>query len=128
MEHIAILRQPFFDMILRKEKTIESRWSVNKIAPFEKVNVGDIIWLKETGKAVSASAVVDKVEFYELSLEVIETIKLKYGKQIGMDKFKNLDELKNKRYCTLIWLKDVKKIKEKEVVKSHGSGWIICSK
>ena len=46
MKHLAILRQPFFDMVLNGEKTIESRWSMNKIAPYKKVNIGDEILLK----------------------------------------------------------------------------------
>ena len=39
MKHIAILRQPFFDMVLSGEKTIESRWSMNKVAPYNKINI-----------------------------------------------------------------------------------------
>lgn len=50
MQHIAILRQPFFDMVLSGEKTIESRWSMNKVAPYGKVSVGDEILLKELAK------------------------------------------------------------------------------
>ena len=32
------------------EKTIESRWSMHKVAPYGKVSVGDEILLKETAK------------------------------------------------------------------------------
>lgn len=49
-KHIAILRQPFFNMVLNGEKTIESRWSLNKVAPFNKISSGDEILLKETAK------------------------------------------------------------------------------
>lgn len=60
MQHIAILRQPFFNMVLSGEKTIESRWSIHKVAPYGKVGVGDEILLKETGKDVTATAKVKK--------------------------------------------------------------------
>jgi len=60
MQHIAILRQPFFNMVLSGEKTIESRWSMHKVAPYGKVNIGDEILLKETGKNVTATAIVKK--------------------------------------------------------------------
>lgn len=63
MKHIAILRQPFFDMILNGTKTIESRFSMNKCAPYNMVKAGDIILLKETGKDVTASAVEERVSF-----------------------------------------------------------------
>ena len=49
MKHIAILKQPFFNMVLNGEKTIESRWSMHKVAPYNKVSVGDeidsLLWL-----------------------------------------------------------------------------------
>lgn len=58
MKHIAIFRQPFFDMVLCGEKTIESRWSKNKIAPYHRVNIGDDILLKLSGSPVTAAAKV----------------------------------------------------------------------
>lgn len=88
MQHIAILRQPFFDMVLSGEKTIESRWSMNKVAPYGKVSVGDEILLKETGKDVTAVATAEKVLFFKLTPEIVEEIRAKYGKQIGTDNLK----------------------------------------
>jgi len=61
MKHVAILKQPFFDMILSGDKTIESRFLMNKIVPFNKVSIGDEIYLKQTGKQVTAKAEVEKV-------------------------------------------------------------------
>lgn len=107
MQHIAILKQPFFDMVLSGEKTIESRWSMVKVAPYKKVSVGDKILLKETGKDVTAIANVKKVQFYELTPEIVEDIRIKYGKQIGTDKFEDWKSTLQKKYCTLIWLDEV---------------------
>ena len=125
MKHIAILRQQFFNMVLNGEKTIESRWSMNKTAPYGKIKQNDLILLKETGKNVTACAVADKVVFYELTPQKVEEIRLKFGKQIGTDKFEDWQSTLNKKYCTLIWLKDVKKIPEIKVKRSNGAGWIV---
>lgn len=76
MKHIVILTQPFFDMILNGEKTIESRWSMNKIMPYKKVNIGDELLLKLTGKTVNATANVKDVKYYELTPQVVEEISL----------------------------------------------------
>lgn len=111
MKHIAILRQPFFNMVLSGEKTIESRWSQNKCAPFNKVKVGDTIYIKQTGCAVTATAKVKDVKYYNLTPEIVEQIRIKYGKQIGTDKFEDWESTLNKKYCTLIWLSDVTKNK-----------------
>lgn len=125
MKHVAILRQPFFDMILSGEKTIESRFSMNKILPYKKVFVGDVIYLKQTGKPITVKAEVEKVEYYELTPEIGEQIRKDFGHQIGTDKFENWETTKQKRYCTLIWLKNVIKINPIEVPRSNGAGWLM---
>ena len=125
MKHIAILKQPFFNMVLSGEKTIESRWSVNKIAPYQKIKVGDELFIKQTGKPVTVKAKVKNVKFYELNTSLAENIKTQYGKQIGIDKLKNWQEISKKKYCSLIWLGDVQEIEPIEVPRSNGNGWII---
>ncbi len=124
MKHIAILKQPFFNMVLNGEKTIESRWSMHKVAPYNKVSVGDKILLKETGKDVTATAKVKDVRYYELTPQIVEDIKIKYGKEIETEKFEDWQTTLQKKYCTLIWLDDVKKIKPIKVQRSNGAGWI----
>lgn len=125
MQHIAILKQPFFDMVLSGEKTIESRWSMVKVAPYKKVSVGNKILLKETGKDVTAIANVKKVQFYELTPEIVEDIRIKYGKQIGTDKFEDWKSTLQKKYCTLIWLDEVTPVAPIKVKRSNGAGWIV---
>ena len=125
MQHIAILKQQFFDMVLSGEKTIESRWSMVKVAPYKKVSVGDKILLKETGKDVTATANVKKVQFYELTPEIVEDIRIKYGKKIGTDKFEDWKSTLQKKYCTLIWLDEVTPVAPIKVKRSNGAGWIV---
>lgn len=125
MKHIAIFRQPFFDMVLNGEKTIESRWSMNNVAPYKKVDVGDEILLKITGHPVTACARVKDVKYFELTPQIVEEIRVKYGKQIGTDKFKDWQATLQKKYCTLIWLEDVKRIEPVQVPRSNGAGWMV---
>ena len=125
MKHIAILRNPFFNMVLSGEKTIESRWSIHKVAPFNKVSVGDEILLKLTGGPVTARAWVKVVKYFNLTPKLVEEIRIKYGKLIGTDKFEDWEGTLNKKYCTLIWLSKVEKIPPLSVPRSNGAGWIV---
>ena len=50
---------------------------------------------------------------------------VKDGKEIGIDKFKDWQNILQKKYCTLIWLSDVKTIDPIKVQRSNGSGWIV---
>ena len=124
MKHIAICQQPFFDMILCGKKTIESRWSTRKIPPYNRVQKGDMILLKETGKDVTAQATAREVMYYDLTPEIADEIRLKYGKEIGIDFFSDWQEKRQKRYCTLIWLENIKKINPIKVRRGNRSGWI----
>lgn len=125
MKHIVIFRQLFFDMVLSGEKTIESRWSMKKVAPYYKVKVGDELLLKQTSHDVTATAKVKDVKYFELTPQIADEIKAKWNKEIGIYKFENWDLYRNKKYCTLIWLEDVKQIEPLKVKRSNGSGWIV---
>ncbi len=98
---------------------------MKKIAPYKKVAVGDTILLKETGKAVTATAKALAIKYYELTPEIVEDIRIKYGAQIGTDKFEDWESTLHKKYCTLIWLGDVKRIAPLKVARSNGAGWIV---
>ena len=113
------------NFILNGEKTIETRWSINKIAPFGVVKPGDLLIMKETGKKATATAIVDRVLFFELTPQIADEIKEEYGKEICIHKFNNWEEVRLKNYATLMWIKDVKTILPTDVPKSCGSGWIV---
>lgn len=117
MDHIAIMRKSWglIPKILSGEKKIESRWYKNKSTPWGKIKTGDIIYFKNTGELVSVRAKVSKVlQFDNLTPKKVREIIIKYGRADGIEKkkisfFFNL--FKNKKYCLLIFIKNLKKIK-----------------
>ena len=117
MDHLAILdaKRKLLEKILRKEKTVESRWYVHKKAPYQTIEKGEIVYFKETGKSVTAKARVSQVLFFDkLSSKKVREILNDYGREIGFDKTakKNaFEKYKNKKYCTLIFLSNVEEIK-----------------
>src|SRR3989338_5970167 len=117
MDHLAILdaKRKLLEKILRKEKTVESRWYVHKKAPYQTIKKGEVIYFKEAGKPVSAKARVSHVLFFDkVSSNKVKDILEKYGREIGFDKTakKNaFEKYKNKKYCTLIFLSNVEEIK-----------------
>lgn len=124
MEHVAIMSKE--DNLLRKvldgSKTIESRWSVHKQAPFRAVFLGDTVYFKEVGKPVTVHAVVDQVLFFEdLKDDKIKELLVFYGDKLGVgtDYFKNLI---GKKYCTLMFLKGVKKEEKPFEIDKTGFG------
>ena len=63
--HLAILAPGWIELILARHKTIESRFTKVRCAPFGKVHEGDTVYLKESGGPVKGMFTVAKVETFE---------------------------------------------------------------
>lgn len=140
MDHIAILRKAIISKndnlledILAGTKTIESRWYVNKISPWNKIRKNDLVYFKESGRQVIAVAEVLKVlQFENLNKDITNQIIENYGKQIAPHSTESEFESwakreSKKRYCILIFLENVKKIKPFNIdKKGYGisSAWL----
>jgi len=64
--HLAVFVEPFLGYVLDGSKTVESRFSVNRCAPFGKVNRHDVVLLKRAGGPVVGLAQVRTVWSYLL--------------------------------------------------------------
>lgn len=62
--HLAVFSKGWIDLILDKEKPIEARFSKVKCAPFQKVSVGDIVYMKESSGDVLGCFHVSQVDSY----------------------------------------------------------------
>ncbi len=123
MNHVAIMNKRFGDLIpkiLSGEKKIESRWSKNKISPWNKIKVGDVVYFKNSGGPVVAMAEVSRVEQFE---------KKEFEKAKKL--FPVPDEwTRGKNYCVLIWLMNPKKVSPFKINKSgfgSAAAWLCYS-
>ena len=133
MDHVAIMRKNWglIPKILSGEKKIESRWSKNRVAPWEKVNVGDVIYFKNAGEDVSVRVGVSKVlQFDNLNPEKVKELLYKWGGKDGIavtDLEKTIEWARGKKYCVLIFFDKVKKVKQFKVDKTGfgtGAAWM----
>ena len=133
VDHVAIMRKKgnLLDMIISGKKTIESRWYINKIAPWNKIKAGDTIYFKESSEDVTARAAVTKVLQLELTPQIAKNIIKKYGNLIdpgtSKEDFIKWGKEKKKRYCILMFLSNVKKIKPFSIDKTGygiSSAWM----
>ncbi len=133
MQHLAIMKKSWnlTNKILTGEKKIESRWYKNKYPPWNKIKENEIIYFKDSGDPVTIKAEVDKVlQFDNLNENKVLEILNKYGKDDGIEKDKInyfYEMFKDKKYCMLIFLKNVKEIKPFNIDKKgfgSMSAWI----
>lgn len=123
MEHLAIMKKGYIEKILLGEKKIESRFSMNRITPYHNISLGDMVYMQEVGKEVTAQFEVGEVLFFDdLSEEKIEKIRVHYGKDICADEeFWALK--KHSRYATLIYIKAPRAIVPFKVYKNDRSAF-----
>lgn len=83
--HLAIFAEPFLSKVLSGEKTVESRFSRNRCAPYGEIDDGDIILLKEVAGPICGLALARRIWCYDLTTEPIESIRHRFGRGIGGD-------------------------------------------
>ena len=124
--HIAIMRKSWglTQKILSGEKTIESRWYMNRYKPWSDIKQGDIVYFKDSGDPVKIRATVNRViQFEGLTPQKVKEILNQYAKADGLGVNKKdinsyFELFKNKKYCLLIFLKDPEEVKPFEIDKS----------
>jgi hypothetical protein len=126
--HVAVLRRRYLELILSGEKTVESRLSVNRVAPFGRVRAGDRLFLKQAAGAILATAVIHEARFYELDgpSGVLE-LRERFGDRIGgSDEY--WSEKRRARYATLLWLDGVRRLGERDprphLQPLYGRAWV----
>jgi len=123
MDHVAIMKKSWklLPKILSGEKTIESRWYMNKSVPWDKIKVGETVYFKNSGEPVTIQAMVSKVlQFKDLTPLKVKQILEEYGGKDGIgvtDLEKTYQLFKHKRYCLLIFLKNPEPIKPFDINK-----------
>jgi len=123
MQHVAIMRTSWglLPQILRGNKTIESRWYVNRTAPWGKIHAGDIVYFKNAGEPVTVQATIAAVrQVSNLSPALVASILHKFGSADGIseaDLPRYINRFKNRRYCILLHLTDPMRIKSFHISK-----------
>lgn len=119
--HIAVMSEPFLAYVFEGKKTIESRFSLNKIAPYQKVHRGDLVFMK-AGPIVGCFTIT-WTENYDLTQFSIEEIQRQYGEAIcGSDDFWKLKS--EKRYATLMSITNVKRLAPTRIEKRDRRAWV----
>jgi ASC-1-like (ASCH) protein len=125
--HVAVLTTNYLDKITAGDKIIESRFTKNRVAPFQCINDKDVIFLKKTAGPIVAISSVEKIKFFGPmglgeAIKVMET----YSEGLALeDMFKTFKA--NSQYATLIWLKSVLTIKPIKLEKLDRRSWVVLS-
>lgn len=126
-KHLAILTQPFLNLILEGKKTIESRFSKVRCAPHGVVQSGDVVLMKKPGGKVLGQFTVGKVLYFpNITPEQFQKVK-SYGKEICAEYDPHFwESRKAARYVTLMAVTNVIRYQTPvPVVKKDKRGWVV---
>jgi cytidylate kinase len=124
--HVAIFIEPFLKYLLDGRKTVESRFSRTRRAPFKQVHPGDIILLKRTGGPIVGLCRVAQVWSYVLNPSSWKEVK-QFASSICADSSFWTDRAKA-NYATLIRIDNVQRITPLRLEKQSRLGWLVLRK
>lgn len=121
--HLGVFAESYLTYVLEGKKTIESRFSKNKIAPYNQINKNDIVIVKKSSGNVVAYFTIKEVIFYNLSITPISEIKAKYNEQLCVDENFWISK-KSSNYATLIIIDNLVKLNPFHINKKGMQTWI----
>lgn len=125
--HLGVFVEPYLTFLLQGKKTIESRFSINKHAPFEQVQDGDLLVLKKSSGPVCGICRVAHVWFYRLDPSTWSEIQ-RYADKICMDDSAFWEKKKAASFATLMQVENVQRLEEFEIDKYDPRGWVVVRK
>lgn len=125
MIHVAVLLRPYLDLILRGEKTVECRLTMQARDPFERIEAGERIYFKQSAGPFAATAIVEHALFESsLTPRRIGEIKRDYNHLIkGDEAFWRGKRTAN--FITLAWLREVQPTSSGPAIRPlQGLAWL----
>jgi hypothetical protein len=128
MKHLAIFDPKTIHKIFNGEKTVDARFSKNRIAPFGTIAAHDMVLIKESGGEVVGEFEVLRIISYDnLSREQISKIRRDYNKQIKMDSL-YWHEKEDAKYGTLIFMENVQPVLIPLHIRKHDRRpWVVLN-
>lgn len=122
--HLAVLIEPYLSYILAGRKTVESRFSKNAIAPYQRIDQGDLVFLKAAAGPVVGCFTVAWVKCSTLDENRLSRLRADYSSAICADETFWASRA-DRRYVTLVGISDVRALPSVQVSKSDRRGWIV---
>lgn len=125
--HLGVFNEPCLSFMLEGKKTIESRISKKRIAPYKRINKDDIVVVKKSGGGVVAYFTIKEVKYIDLKEVSINDVKDKYNKELFVsDEF--WMEKEDSSYATLMFIEKLVKLESFKINKKGMQTWIVLDK
>jgi len=136
MNHLAIYNtkaygEDYIEMMLSGRKTIDSKFSYRRTAPYMKIKPGDLIYLKESSGPIRGRVTVGRVVNEELrDPEHVMTFLAPFKKELGLPDESTLmviwrDRMNKKYVCQWTMLNPERAYNPVTIIKRDMRSWIV---
>lgn len=126
--HLAVFVEPFLQFLLEGRKTVESRFSIHRRAPYGCVNSGDLVLIKESGGPVVAVAEVSKVWYYQLDESAWDLIRSRFSRQLCVEDPEFWKSKASSCFATLMQFARIDKLEPVSCSKKDRRGWVVLGR
>lgn len=125
--HLAVFVEPWLSWLLEGTKTIESRFSVRRTIPYERVTPGDVMLLKASSGPVVGIAEIAKTWFFDFERDARAGMQRKHGAAIGADA-DFWASVEHARYASLLEIRHVRTLRPIPCPKKDRRGWVVLER
>ena len=123
--HLAIFSAPYLDLLLEGRKTLESRFSKIRNAPYGQISPGDVVLLKHSGGSIVAVGRVQSAECITLDPEKIQDIRRRYAAPLCAESSVFWKQRSTSRFLTLLRFNDITRLPPLKCSKTDRMGWVV---
>lgn len=123
--HLAVFVEPYLGFALDGHKTVESRFSLNRSAPYLRVNSGDVILLKRSGGRIAGLCRASHAWYYALEPGGLVEIRERFGRAICAQGEEFWTSRERTAFASLIQIDCVTRLAPVPFPKRDRRGWVV---
>lgn len=125
--HLAIFIEPYLQYVLEGRKTVESRFSTYRTAPYGNVSREDVLLLKASGGPIVGICQVADVWFYLLDPTSWQAIRADFAQALCAQDPEFWSKREDARFATLMRIHHVRAIAPIRYTKRDRRGWVVLN-
>jgi hypothetical protein len=118
---------PYLRALLDSRKTIESRFTRHRVAPFEQVTSGDVVFFKPAAAPVVAAGFVTDALHIQLADVPLTEVARRFGEAIAPADQSFWTDRAGAKFATLLTMGEVIPIPPMSIVKRDRRGWVVLN-
>jgi hypothetical protein len=125
--HLAIFREPFVAHLLAGRKTVESRFSRVRCAPYQQLDAGDLVAVKRAAGPVVGVFVAGRTRFLEANPPIVARLRAELAEALCAADTAFWDERADARYVSLVDIDQVALLPPLPFSRRDRRGWVVLT-